>query len=120
MTKNGIGYINPLIYTTLGALSHVENFPIEEQVLNIYSQLSSLTASEIVSLITSDPNYVSYVDIIKNSIDGMSVKSVGFVVTKFIDSKFPSLMDRLNRNEAEFDLYRDVIISLVDEIQKSG
>jgi hypothetical protein len=113
-------YINPMVYQMLGAVSHMDGFPDEDTILLAYTTLHSLPPEDIVSLIVGDSNFISYADIVKGAIDGMDIRGIGRVVTQFVDRNWPALMQRINSNDDEFELYKAVIIGLVDKIRMDG
>lgn len=113
-------YINPLVYQVLGSVSHMDGFPTEDSVLIAYATLRSLSSDDIVSLIAGDSNFAAYSDIVKGAIDGMDIRGIGIVVTQFVDRNWPGLMQKINTNDDEFELYKAVIIGLVDKIRMDG
>jgi len=110
--------VNPIVYTMLGHVSHTDNFPSEDYAVELYAQMRILSSDDIVSLICSNDMFISYADQIKMAINGMDIKGIGLVLIQFIDANWPSLMQMINSSDAEFELFKSVVIKLVDEIRR--
>ena len=110
--------VNPIVYTMLGHVSHADNFPSEDYAVELYAQMRILSSDDIVSLICGNDMFISYADQIKMAINGMDIKGIGLVLTQFIDANWPSLMQMINSSDAEFELFKSVVIKLVDEIRR--
>lgn len=111
--------INPAIYDTIGMLSRVLSLPVESKISHLYPRIVLLCVDDVMSIIASHPQFDEYRGLLRDSITGMDYRGVGRVITALIDKDYPVLMKRLNSNEAEFELYKSVIIALVENI-KSG
>jgi hypothetical protein len=106
-------FINPLARVLVCSIP----FPSPDVVYSAYSTLKELPADRIISLITSDQNFVSNIGNIRTAIDGMDIRGVGSLVTLVIDKNYPELMKQINSSDALFELYRSVIIGLLANIR---
>jgi hypothetical protein len=113
-------YVNPQIWELLGMVSKSEDFPDEEGVAQYYIAFTSMSPGAIVGFIMNNVTFLAYIDLVQAAIDGMEPKAVGRVLTTFIDKNYPNVMQRINTNEDEFQLYRSVIYKLVEEIKNYG
>jgi hypothetical protein len=106
-------YINPLANVLVCSIP----FPSPVVVYDAYSTLKELSADRIISLITSDQDFVANINNIRVAIDGMDIRGVGSLVTRVIDKNYPELMKQINSSDAEFELYKSVIIGLLANIR---
>lgn len=93
-------------------------FPPPEKVLSDYGGLVVKTPSEIVSLISSTPYFSAFKYDVHNSITGMEPKEVAKVLISVLDIHYHEILTRLNSDEAQFNLFRDVVYGLVEEVRR--
>ena len=113
-------YINPAFDDLLGRATCLPGFPSPGDIESLYPSLSSMPADDIVYMITSDPRFNQYRDIISSAISGMHIKGIGYAITKFIDIYFPFVLERLNSNESDLALYRAVVVGIVSNLHGDG
>jgi hypothetical protein len=124
MPDNGnspeVVYENPLAYELCGQLIHLPNFPSEAAIIGFYTVIKSLPADDIVDVVVSQPSFVSYIDFVRSAIRGMNWRGVGRVLNRFLDRNYPLLMKEINSNDESIELYKNVIIKLVDKVQSDN
>lgn len=101
----------------LCTVARSEHFPSSSYIYGNYPIIVKMSSDDIVSLIMNNTTFVAYIDIIRQSIEGLEVGDVGRSLTRFIDKNFPDIMQRLYSNETEFELFKEVVTRVIGEIR---
>lgn len=119
-SSSDVVYENPLAYELCGQLIHLPNFPDEADIIGFYTVIKSLPVDDIVDIVVSQPSFTSYSEFIRGAIRGMNWRGVGRVLNRFLDRNYPLLMKEINSNDESIELYKNVIIKLVDKVQSDN